>query len=321
MNSQQQVKGDHTILRIRWMLRTLQRDMIMLENQLPYEVLEKIFAIMCPRDKTPLETLVMEFFRPLFPKDTVISKPANTGGQKFDHMLHLFYKCFLSEEVSGRLKKTQEAPKEAEYTTLVHCAWNLNQAGVEVKRKSGGNLLEIVFDRKVLFISPLFIGDDSVIVLMNFLAFEQCHHELMPFFTSYFFFMDSLINSKEDVEVLHEQGIINHVLGSDKAVCELVNNVSRQIVHDPEQCYLRYEIQNVNAACNAYYQNNWLKWWRNLMSKYFSNPWSFMSLAAAIFLLILTVVQTFYAVYAYYVSDAYLLGGHWIQLKPSYGSE
>ena len=49
---------------------------------------------------------------------------------------------------------------------------------------------------------------------------------------NFFMFFDSLINSPTDVEILHKNGIINHVLGSHKNVANLFNKLCREIVYD-----------------------------------------------------------------------------------------
>lgn len=172
--------------------------------------------------------------------------------------------------------------------------------GVQFRKGEDSDLLDIKFEGGVLEIPPLIIDDNTVPLLLNFVAYEQCDEDAKPFFTNFFMFFDSLINSHNDVEILHKNGIINHVLGSDKDVANLFNKLCREIVYDLDECYLSKQMKGVNEYCKEYYATRWHVWWTNLIRDYFSSPWTFLSLLAAIVLLLLTAAQTFYTVYAYY---------------------
>ncbi|KAI6690284.1 hypothetical protein NL676_027112 [Syzygium grande] len=176
----------------------------------------------------------------------------------------------------------------------------LQKAGVTLKKREGHDLLDIAFNNGTLCMSPFFIDNNSVPLFLNFIAYEQCDERAKPFFTDYFMFLNSLINSSDDVKILHEQGIINHVLGSTDTVADLLNKLCREIVYDNEQCYLSNEMKAANGLCETYYRSKYSRWWRNSIGNYFSSPWTFLSLLAAIVLLILTIVHTMYTVYPYY---------------------
>ena len=79
--------------------------------------------------------------------------------------------------------------------------------------------LDINFQAGVLKIPPLYIDDNTTVLFLNFVAYEQCE-DTKPFFTNYLMFFDSLINSSADVGILHKNGIINHVLGSEEDVTD-----------------------------------------------------------------------------------------------------
>jgi len=51
---------------------------------------------------------------------------------------------------------------------------------------------------------------------------------------------------------------------------------------------------------NRYYEYKWSTWVASLKHNYFSNPWAIVSVVAAVFLLLLTTMQTFYSAYSYY---------------------
>jgi len=114
--------------------------------------------------------------------------------------------------------------------------------------------------------------------------------------SSYAIFMDNLINSAEDVKYLHDRGIIEHWLGSDAEVADLFNRLCDEVVFDINDSYL----SGLSDQVNRYYEHKWSTWVASLKHNYFSNPWAIVSVVAAVFLLLLTTMQTFYSAYSYY---------------------
>ena len=352
---------DDTIFTTPWMLRTLQRDLLMLENQLPYFVLEKLFMLInenrnVDQQAVSLDELAVTFFDPLLPRKKAASK-LNTQ-KDYNHLLDVFRSTFLNEVrkkvdekgmemdplqyckvgdmTSGTTVRSESdgcgffkiknisflnegcptwnwtqdsagsisAPVQEKQ--LIHFVSELQQAGVRFKKRKGHDLLDIDFTRgtlctrDTLWIPPLSIDDNTVPLFLNFVAYEQCHERAKPFFTNYFMFWDSLVNSPGDIQILHNEGIINHVLGSNTRVANLLNNLCREIVYDLKHCYLKNTIEGLNEYCKPYDDSVCRKWWRNLIRERFSSPWTCLSLFAAIILLLLTFLQSFYIVYPYY---------------------
>ncbi|KAI6690285.1 hypothetical protein NL676_027113 [Syzygium grande] len=63
--------ADDPIFNARWMLRTLQRDLLKLENRLPYFVLKELFKLTSRgQEKKALEELIVTFFDPFSPRET-----------------------------------------------------------------------------------------------------------------------------------------------------------------------------------------------------------------------------------------------------------
>ncbi|KAK4752889.1 hypothetical protein SAY87_021687 [Trapa incisa] len=291
---------DDPIFDIRWMLRTLQRDLLMLENQLPFFILEELFKLcgMGKEEEPSLLELAATFFDPLLPREDIVSKLRKE--EEYGHILDVFRGTFLPtvrERVNAHGWSSHDLKLSAvQDRQLIHCAVELKAAGLQIRKRENSDILDVCYNNDVLMIPPLHIDDNSVPLFFNFIAFEQCDEAAKPFFTNFFIFLDSLIYSKADVQILHKEGIINHVLGSDKDVAILINRLGREIVYDQDQCYL-YFLKEVNDRCKVYYESRWRNWWRSLTNNYFSNPWSFLSVVAAICLLILTFLQTFYTMY------------------------
>lgn len=297
---------DDPIFSTRWMLRSLQRDLLMLENQLPFFILQTLFDLTSTTSQSPsLLNLIVTFFDPLLPRETS-SIPTLNPDEEYDHMLDVFRTTFLisiKNKVTSFSWKHLQSPNNlpmVQERQLIHCVKELQEAGVKLKRREGSDLLDISFKGHVLEVPTLYIDDNTVPLFLNFVAYEQCDEDAEPFFTNFFMFFDSLISSPEDVEILHMNGIINHVLGTNKDVAHLVNSLGREIVYDLDECYLSSQMKDINEYCKKYYTSRWRVLWANLVREYFSSPWTLLSLLAAVFLLVLSAGQTLYTIYPYY---------------------
>lgn len=169
-------------------------------------------------------------------------------------------------------------------------------------------MLDIRFSEGLLKIPRLVIDDDTIPLFFNFVALEQCNLVAVnPFFISFFVFLDSLVCSAQDVEILCKRRVINHSLESDWVVASLINKLGREMVYDESKFYFHAQVTLINEHYKAYlssrcaqYRRKWYGWWRKLIRDYFSNPWSIISLLAAVVLLILTCLQTIYTIYGFY---------------------
>ncbi|KAB5519338.1 hypothetical protein DKX38_023657 [Salix brachista] len=142
-----------------------------------------------------------------------------------------------------------------------------------------------------LILSPITIEESFKAVLLNLIAYETCYHasgELSV--TSYACFLDSLIQDVEDVKVLQSEGVLN-IFVREQEVADLFNQMSRNLVPNP------YAYSDVKRRIELDRKSIIKKWASELMQTYFSNPWSFIALVAATFTIILTVIQSYLAVF------------------------
>lgn len=108
--------------------------------------------------------------------------------------------------------------------------------------------------------------------------------------------MDFLIDVEEDVKVLVDAQVIHNQLGSHGELASMWNKMAvnlpiRLTSHDAEV------IENVNKACQA----NWSRWRAAFLDTYWDKkPWLLISIVAALFLFVLTALQTIYTMTQYY---------------------
>ncbi|KAI3994978.1 hypothetical protein MKX01_019792 [Papaver californicum] len=251
---------DDPIFTTRWVLCTHQRDLLMLE--MSYHFISRcIFA----SSHSPI-------FNPLLPRGEKSLKV--DADKKYNHMLDVFRSSFLP------------IPKN---TVSFHSATELEEAGIKFSNKfelEVPDLLSIQFHRSTgtLNIPPLPIDDTTVPLFLNFMAYEQSDRDAEPYFTNHFMFLDRLVNTAKDIEILHNSGVINHALGSDKDVANLINKLSREIIYDADTCHLRQHMRELNM----YYDKCSVQWYVP------------QALIVAIILLVLTLCQTFFSFYGYF---------------------
>ncbi|GLT54629.1 hypothetical protein SLA2020_278120 [Shorea laevis] len=120
------------------------------------------------------------------------------------------------------------------------------------------------------------------------MAFEKCHRDCRPDVTTYMFFFDGLVNSANDVGLLHYNEVLHHSLGSYKEVAKLVSTMCREIDRDADDSYLYM----VADEANSYFSSSYAKVRAGLVRHYFSSWLVGFSTFGAIFALYLTLVQT-----------------------------
>ncbi|PIA56261.1 hypothetical protein AQUCO_00700535v1 [Aquilegia coerulea] len=315
---------DDTLFNNIWAMPSLVRDLILLENQLPMFVLESLFELVKekikerPRGRSlSLTELALRFFDPLMHREEdVLKKHFSSSGK---HLLDLLSNTFyddLPPEESSTFKKTSntfhDLPQEENSTvnktsntfhdpargktSNIPCVTELRQAGVTFKKGSStGSFLDIKFIDGVLEIPPILIQDQTNTLLRNLIASEQCCEERHTFMTSYAFFMDSLINSSNDVVILRQVGIITNYLGDDEDISTLFNKLCTEVT------LVKYRYTNLCSRVNDYYKARWHVWRATLKRDYFNNPWAIFSFSGAILLLLLALIATIFAVLTFFV--------------------
>ncbi|XP_078166322.1 UPF0481 protein At3g47200-like [Carex rostrata] len=308
------------VFAMRGAMHSVQRDMIMLENQIPLFVLDRLLAtqLRLPDQPARIAKLAVCFFDPLMPtdeplhqRDRALMETSVNGA--FDplsdaglHCLDAFRRSLLrtspkpDPQMRSIWRKWSATRRVADKRRqqFIHCVSELRDAGIRCRKRKTDRFWDINFDSDgTLQIPRILIHDGTKSLFLNLIAFEQCHLDTSSnTITSYVIFMDNLINTEEDVRYLHDRGIIEHWLGNDKEVADLFSRLCQEVVFDFNNSYL----SGLSDRVNKYYNSRWNTWSATLKHSYFSNPWAIISLVAAVFLLILTFAQTFYSVYSYY---------------------
>ncbi|XP_030458429.1 UPF0481 protein At3g47200-like [Syzygium oleosum] len=288
--------SDDPLLSIPWMLPFLTRDLLALENQIPFFVLEPIFTLvmgLSDNNDYSLAELALKFFNRMDDRPTKVLKKYYKKEGK--HLLDLFRLSYIPEA-----QETSRQPSK--FLRLIQPAKKLGVAGVKFKPRNSSSFLDIKFRNinGTLEIPVLKLDDFLSSLLLNFVAFEQCYHHCTKHITTYATFMGRLMNTPADAGFLSDRKIVENYFGGDEEVARFFSIIGKDVVFDIERSYLSEVFEDVNR----YYQNGWHVRWAGFKHMYFNTPWSFMSALAALILLILTMVQSFVAVYAYFYPPA-----------------
>jgi Plant protein of unknown function len=196
--------------------QALLSDMVMLENQIPLFVLERLLAIQLRRPYVhPMVCkLAISFFQPLlqsYDHDKI------SYAEVFDPLSDIELHPLDAFRLSLLKMNTEKAPAPPTISTyedvrvnkgsrqlLVQRALKLQKAGIMFMRKNSDCFWHISFeDQGILHIPRILINDGTKSLFLNLIAFEQCHADAVKHVTSYVIFMRNLISTKEDVRYTH----------------------------------------------------------------------------------------------------------------------
>ncbi|XP_021827472.1 UPF0481 protein At3g47200-like [Prunus avium] len=263
----------------------IKRDMLMIENQLPMLVLNKLVEVESKKDELSVTRLLLKFY-------SSGTSASNMG--KCLHVLDVYRKSLLQSEPQCTTGPCPPEPVNR-LDVIIWSATELNEAGIRFKKSKTGSLKDISFSRGILRLPVILVDDTTESMFLNLIAFERFHVGAGNEVTSYTFFMDNIIDNARDVALLHSKGIVQNALGSDKAVANLFNSLSKDITLDPES-----SLDAVHKKVYHYCRKPWNEWRANLIHTYFRNPWAVISLVAGVFLFVLTIAQTGYSIIPYY---------------------
>ncbi|KAI3944983.1 hypothetical protein MKX01_006615 [Papaver californicum] len=168
------------ISKARWTLRSLQRDLLMLQNQLPFFVLQELFNLTSCAEQ---HKLALRFFNPIIPRELMIMDDLIEADIVYDHLL-----CLLRGSFITPLKSQYKRGKKKFHPTTPS------------------------------------------------IRLAQQEKQL-----NYY------------IDILQNNAIINHVLGSDKDVARLINKLCREIVYDVDVNHFHRQMKGLNNYYKTYY--------------------------------------------------------------------
>ncbi|XP_062081162.1 UPF0481 protein At3g47200-like [Humulus lupulus] len=178
--------------------------------------------------------------------------------------------------------------------SLTSSAQELKSAGIEFK-PSGADIAYTSkrFNFKGhLKLPPLTVDEWTKPKLMNLVAYEMCLGDVGSYIvTSYVKLMDFLIDKEEDVKELRASRVLWNHLSCDKDVVDLFNDMGSECFKPPKDYYF-----DVMEELENHCQRKCAIWMAQVYQTHFRSPWTMVALSAAIIALLLTAIQTWYAI-------------------------
>ncbi|XP_059651956.1 UPF0481 protein At3g47200-like [Cornus florida] len=269
-----------------WMGYFLLLDLILFENQLPFFVLLKLYALIEGTKPEEFVYIALNFFA--FSNQN-LGKPRildMSSIQEVQHLLDLLHRSrcpdpFVRTEKRKGIKWGR-----------IQCASQLEKAGIKFKKTEDSNLFDITYSNGTLKIPNLTIEEKTEPFFRNLIAHEQYGDSTnLHYITHYCFLMDYLIDDQEDVSLLQRDEIITNCLGGDEVVCNMFNKLCHNLIINDDLFSYNNILDDVRTHCRKR-RNIWMA---TLRRDYFNSPWALISFLAAFVLLVLTITQTVFA--------------------------
>ncbi|XLU29161.1 hypothetical protein S245_065227 [Arachis hypogaea] len=287
----------------------LHQDLLILDNQLPFQLLR----LLC-EDQERLQKCLFNFLQvhgiqvetaPKLPRkkrENEEVKVAVDGDDDEDpvHLLdylrkallmrdqHTFYKAFnfiFMKRGSLHLRKYR-----------IGTIRELKAAGIRVTKDSHNSLYPS-FNDGMLQLPKLIVDGSTPYIFFNLVAFEMSPDFRNNFeVSSFLVFMSSLIDQPEDVKELRMAGIIINELANDKEVADLFNKMDSILVPEtPLFAHIRDQIHSHFESKRG--RIRMLSWMGEASNTFFRSPWTIIALLAATLGLVLTFIQTWFAIH------------------------
>ncbi|KAM3702464.1 hypothetical protein ACJW31_04G027700 [Castanea mollissima] len=276
-------------------------DLLLLENQLPFFVIEKVHHLAFPStsDDNALLKLSCVYYSHLkdsyFKRSTPVhskqahSEKAQANSEQAQAHSNVKIEHFTDLIRTFQLPPLKNLPKrDCPRINHLYSATQLHEAGVKFEVIMSGYCVDIKFENGVLKIPIIELDDLTEVVVRNIMALEQTRYIKNSYLTDYFILLDLLINTRKDVDLLCDKKILVNYLGDHNSVKSMINNLNKDIAWSMS----RGDYFKLCERLNGFYENPWHDRKATLKREYFSTPWRTASTVAAIILLVLTFIQT-----------------------------
>lgn len=291
------------------MVNILRNDLMLIENQIPYVILQQLFDIIPSSDKPSsemsskkLQDYIFLLFNSvsMFNYEIIKYNIKNMDGEYY-HLLDMLY------QVSGYPKKLPTSYSNRVWG-FTRCAKELFTSGFRIVCGNRRSIADIKFKKGEISIPQVTLDKSCDTVLRNLIALEHTgtgRHTV----TSYVKLMSTLIRSKEDAYLLEWIGIIKKS-NEIEDVSEFFKSLCRGV--DYVEFYFADVCQKVEdyqvpvwswRRAKGYLIIKYVEWKKSieyLNRDYFHDRWSFIAFLAASLVILLTFLQTFYTIRAYY---------------------
>ncbi|XP_010269435.1 PREDICTED: UPF0481 protein At3g47200-like [Nelumbo nucifera] len=289
-------------------LLSIGTDLFLLENQLPYFFLDELMKEAFPKDAQ--DGIFDKFIDKLICFGSSGRQKHQKNDKFIEHLLDLFRKKLVVDEGDKYQSRFDfkyllvyfwDCFPAAHNTDEEHILWHsirsadeLKEVGINFKKSKSFNLNSIRFQRGLIFgdltLPPIVIDHSTRPLFLNLLAYEITSLQGDSKVASFICFLDSLIDQASDVRVLRSDGVLLNSLSKDEEAAELINHLAMEVVDSND-------FSHVTKDLKMYIQHYWRVRFAEIYRKHFSTPWTMIAFFGAIFITILTIIQTYFAIF------------------------
>ncbi|XP_057818427.2 putative UPF0481 protein At3g02645 [Cryptomeria japonica] len=298
----------------------IEKDILMLENQVPMFVLIQAFLFITNsqsdtqmvntsgreitqddrrfQESNHLDVILQDaclHFNPFIREENYLPQPPdrNSTGHLLDYLYH-YVTTASPQHQSNPLQQgcVIKLSKMVSTTTAgyIPSATELSEAGIKFAPYDSGDLRKICFKKTIstFFLPKININDFTEVVLRNLVAFELNLKEKQKPLTRYTFLMGRLIRTEGDVALLQRCGILNCQMDSDAEVARMWNCMCKSIgknTFDP--------VEKAIDEAQKYYRSKWRVLLAEFWEKHSSKLWLVIPFLYAGMMLFLQAAQVF----------------------------
>ncbi|CAK9185903.1 unnamed protein product [Ilex paraguariensis] len=266
-------------------------DLILLENQLPFQVIRALMSIRYKEDEG--ENMIHSFFEKWYGLETT-SKGQGRQDEQPLHLLGLVREKFIPH------KKDYAKDRNAPHKALRHSfgsATELKAKGIHFKSSGTFCLTDVSFTSSFgygqLTLPPIVSNLASKSLFLNMIAYEMAPNTYTELeVSSYIYFMNLLISGADDVIELRSHNIISNTIFSNEGVAKFFNTMALAVIDANV-----FILDDVCNRIEEHFTSKAKTWMAQVLHDHFSSPWTTVAFFAAMFLIILSFTQTYFQVF------------------------
>ncbi|XP_047959460.1 UPF0481 protein At3g47200-like [Salvia hispanica] len=274
-------------------------DLMLLENQLPFPALKLILDLRRGKEGAGLINSFLNWFLAGDFNPDGGKKELELDEEEEELPLHLLEACH-------RMLVGSKSPKQKNMSGLkftnperditIRSVMDLKSKGIEVTPSSSCSIRDIkfipgAFQKAELQLPRRVVWSHALSTLSNVIAYEMSPGTVSAFeVLSYANFMKALTESAEDAKELQEQGIFVNRFQNQQQLVDELRGVDTFGMDNSDI------FKDVKVEIEEHCKSKAKTWMVDLIHTWFASPWTVIALFAAIILLCLTLVQTYFTI-------------------------
>jgi hypothetical protein len=273
-------------LDLHWYANCLATDMVLLENQVPMDLLRKVAEIMITVD-LKLDTILKYYMEWLCPISFNTSpNPIRAHYPDLVNCSHLL-DC-LHKTICG-----PDPPQAEGLYVHIESAVNLTLAGIKIKGVPG-TLNMVSFQGGCLSLPIISIEDTFETVFRNLAIYEYFSfgYESHCTLNGYVLLMGNLFGNLDDVKLLIKHGVIISYVGPETVVLDTWRSLTKGLWHGKVSASIIEVGEKINQHCKS--RKNVII--TEFSQLFCSRPWYVVSAIAVTLVTLATLIQTYTSV-------------------------